>query len=242
MEKNDETQAEQTKPPHTLIELAAKALIKHIYQIHNGIKQRIETFIVQEFILKVDLTDLAIQLCKEYFYMYAKTYVTIPEIRKKQFLDIGIDYGFSIQELLDNEKILISSDLEMISNNLNLSYLKINSLEGLENIANIDKLVYLDLGHNQLSFLGENCFSKVRQLEWLILENNRIGAINPECFNNFHNLKRLNLSKNNISIIDLNNLTTLQTIEMIDLRDNLLDKQSLLEILKGSAIYNKVFM
>lgn len=110
-----------------------------------------------------------------------------------KFLDVGVNYGFSVKELLDHNK------LRPIRNgDLDLSYFEINNLEGIELIENADTITSINL------------------------EGNQIGVVPDKIFSNFSNVSDLNLTDNDIEEIKSCAFEGLTKIESIRLKDNYL--------------------
>ena len=82
-------------------------------------------------------------------------------------------YGFSIQELLHNNCIPQLSRFGY----LDLSHKYINSLEGLQNIPDIQNVQILNLNNNELTSLSPELFAGLGRLEGLYLDDNQL---NPE--------------------------------------------------------------
>ena len=174
-------------------------------QDFQGDKQAFE-----EYIEESNFSDeLKIALAKQYFYRFGVLesigqYVN----RKDQFLNISINYGFSILDLVRNNKLpkvmKYISPLGKEINRLSLKDLKINSLEGLSVLPK--NIHTLDLSSNQISIIKSNAFKNLTNLNTLVLTNNQISTIEPNAFEDLTNLRELYLRENQISA---------QTIEQI---------------------------
>ncbi len=72
----------------------------------------------------------------------------------------------------------------------------------MNNRAFLQKIVKLDLGHNQILAVGKNCFDFAKHLVVLTLKGNKISKIVSHTFNNLPCLTILDLSKNFVTSLD----------------------------------------
>lgn len=140
-------------------------------------------------------------IAKEYFYLYGDvntipfSYNVFDKNRDIQFLNVGIDYGFSIQELVDNGKIPKIIDGIGGTRRLDLSNLKIKSLDGIANIKDIRSIANIDLSHNLIENISNRDFKDICPTI-LYLDHNLISSIGPNCFDNLFDLAILALNDN----------------------------------------------
>ncbi len=93
--------------------------------------------------------------------------------------------------------------------------------------SSLSRLLHLDLSHNMIQMITNNCFLGLKMLQVLSLQGNFIKIIQNRSFGYLLGLLELNLSNNKINtirkdgLIDLNNLTTLDlrgnSIKLIDI-------------------------
>lgn len=177
----------------------AKNLIKLIYTKFNGNKKDIEKYISLKFSYN---PNHAIKLAKEYYYIYGKVFSLnsfsenrlLAKLRQGEFLNIGFHYGFSIQDLIDNNKIYCNYTSHLKA--LDLSNLKIESLIGLDNLELKEQVEYLFLDHNQLTFIPEYSFQRLPNLINLYLNNNNIKNIDLNAFPDATKIPYINLINN----------------------------------------------
>ncbi len=84
------------------------------------------------------------------------------------------------------------------------------------------KLNYLDLSHNHISHLAENCFGDLQSLKILKLEYNSIKLLNRNTFLGLQHLQVLNLSYNEIYTLGAHVFDGLTNIYHIELQGNIL--------------------
>lgn len=197
-----------------LTNLAAKALIIHLSAIFLGDKKKIEEFISDQFLKKSNHQFLAQELAKEYFYLYGDLSKE-DRSKKKEFLDIGIEYSFSFNEIFSRKTFqLISSDI------LDLSSLKLNSIDGLSAYNEADKVKTIWLCNNFISSIKKDDFASFPNLKTLALSNNRLTEVDPHIFEGL-DLEDLSLGRNEISYFDLEELAKVcQKIEWLCLDQN----------------------
>lgn len=153
-------------------------------------------------------------------------------------LDIGVDYGFSIQDLIEHKKLPQSAfdyivHLKRVGNYfdrrvdevivvLDLESLKINSLAGLGNIANYIKNLY-----NFPNELKKFTF----RVEDINLANNQLTTIQHNDFRSdlisLAELKNLNLNNNRIKLVESGAFSGLRNLIALNLENNELEKINL---------------
>lgn len=171
--------------------------------------------------------DPEIIKAKEYFYQFGEinnkciSDLDIEE-RQKQFVDLPIEYGFSIEELITHNK-LPKEDYKDINGKreaiLNLSYLKINSLKGFSKIPHARRITAISLDNNQIDDLNDLDLSKFKRLKKITITNNKIYLIPLGIFEKAILLEEINLNSNHIRAIHdfaFNNLINLQYIYLMD--------------------------
>lgn len=218
------------------IQLIADFLIKKIYDVFNGNKKSIERYIRSKLKDGEYTEQFAIQLAKNYYFIYGRVIDTEKMIfnvcysrdpmkkwgllkRVEQFLDIGVDYGFSIKELILNDKIpKFCCYVDNIC--LDLSYLKIESLEGLDVLSGLGYVEWLFLDHNQIGIIEEYSFIFATRLLNLYLHNNKINNLSNNAFTGLSCLRMLKLSDNEIREIKPNSFNSLFNISSLYLRNN----------------------
>ncbi len=133
----------------------------------------------------------------------------------------GVDdksYGFSIQDYLDYQPDVLAAKRK--GNDLSLSKMRLNSLEGFGRIPNIATLQELYLNNNQLSILPAGIFTGLANLQWLYLYNNQLSALPVGVFNGLANLQQLNLNNNQLSTLPAGVFTGLATLQSLYLQNN----------------------
>ncbi len=139
-----------------------------------------------------------------------------------------LDYGLSIQDYLDNpalkEKIHLTTPYNDIE--LDLSSMKINNLQGLQNIPNIKTVQKLYLNKNKLTIIPTNAFAGLPNLTELVLDKNKLTTIQPNAFAGLTNLKTLWLSNNQLTTIPPNTFAGLPNLRGLILERNQLDEQT----------------
>lgn len=127
-------------------------------------------------------------------------------------LEIGIDYDFTIQELIDLGifKYIRCKTYGIFDNEkyLDLRFLNISSLAGLQNIPNFKDITFIDLSFNKICKINPEELQNCEHLKILRLRNNNLININVEAFENITETV-INLSGNRISRDNINQLEEL---------------------------------
>ena len=138
------------------------------------------------------------------------------------------DLGFSIKDYLTipalQKKIQITTVLGKLT--LNLQLMKINNLQGLQNIPNIKTVQKLYLNKNKLTIIPTNAFAGLPNLTELVLDKNKLTTIQPNAFAGLTNLKTLWLSNNQLTTIPPNTFAGLPNLKRLGLNNNQLTAQS----------------
>ncbi len=167
-----------------------------------------------------DDPTLLTQLGRAYFLKYGQD-LELADDEKKP-VDIG---GFSIRELLDAGRQFL---IRQRSNRLvecDLENLRINSLEGLLDIPEIEKCNILFLANNQITSIQPGVFRGLPELLALNLLNNRISTIQistiqPGMFQGLSDLANLNLNGNQITSIQPGSFQELTNLRSLSLNNN----------------------
>ena len=83
-----------------------------------------------------------------------------------------------------------------------------------------NNLEVLDIGKNQIEYIGDNSFLKGHKLSYLYLDENKIDRIDEEGFNGLINLKYLYLQSNHLKILKSSWLKPLVRLERLQLENN----------------------
>lgn len=128
-------------------------------------------------------------------YYYLKFHNKLPEITSGAVC-------FSIRDYLDYYPEAIAPKPYTIGDHdgliLVIKILHLNSLDGLQEIPNIDKVISLNLNDNLLKKIKATDFEKMNYLLSLYLANNSIEIIHPEAFSNLHLLDTIELGENQL--------------------------------------------
>ncbi len=93
---------------------------------------------------------------------------------------------------------------------------------GLHHIpALLSTTMFLDLDHNQISFIQNNSFLNVPRLEILSLEDNRIMYINSEAFSHLPELRILRLGSNHLSSFPRDLFQNNRYLQVLELSGNM---------------------
>lgn len=149
--------------------------------------------------------EIVAQIARHYYLIYNQA---IP--------GITIPYGVSIRELL------VLNRLPEIPEywEYDLSELRINSLDGLQDIPDIGKVKLLNLSHNELTEVKEGDFVGLGNLDELILSHNRLTKLPAKTFRGLGSLTSLVVSHNWIETMDVKALDGLGSLKRLDLSSN----------------------
>lgn len=219
------------------------------------IKKRLE-----KEISKLKNKEIAKKMAKDCFFKFGALpecfYSPLQNIPNNHqlFLDIGVDYGFSIKEFVRHNK-LCSIDrsetfmlhekefvqAESVYDYCHLKYLellpkgkylilyssKLRTLSGFNSIANLKQIVTLDLRNNQLEHLQEKHLKQLKNLNQLYLDSNRLTEIKSKTFSKLTNLTRLSLTKNLINHIEDGAFDSLVNLRSLSIDNNSLSDWSI---------------
>lgn len=153
------------------------------------------------------------------------------------YLDVGYDYGFSVRELIDANRIAVKGE----TGTLNLSNLRITSLDGMERVASKEFVTNLNLSNNQLTFLPDPAFPGFGRLERLIISHNKIVEIADRAFDGLVSLEYLDLSYNKLtdrafSDLLLSTLTDLWNLNLAGNNISSKKQKQIRGVLKGISV------
>lgn len=92
-----------------------------------------------------------------------------------------------------------------------------------ETLADLIRLVVLDMSHNLLGFINSSTFQSQYSLQMLFLSHNRITEITDNAFASLYNLHTLDLSYNLLKYIDVHTLNGLYVLSFLSLEMNRID-------------------
>ncbi len=203
----------------TLTQLAAIAKVKDLIQkIHSAKspQQAIDAYRTVKtsdfFTLPTDLQQpLLAEIGRQYYILYGEE------------LDTGVPWGVSIQDYLtspalQNKMPLVRTVRE--NKELNLADMKINNLQGLENITNIGIVQRLILKNNQLTTIQPDTFAVLPNLQTLRLENNQLTTIKLDTFAGLPKLRWLDLRKNQLKDIQPKAFADLTNLDRLVISNN----------------------
>lgn len=110
---------------------------------------------------------------------------------------------------------------------LDLSHKNLTSLDGLQNIPNIESIHNLNLSHNNLTQIPDNIFNKLKNVKVLNLSHNKLIKLPNKIFDNLIKLEIINISENQLTSLSENIFLKLKELTSIDLLNNYLDLQVL---------------
>ena len=125
--------------------------------------------------------------------------------------------GLSVRDLPPAEKIVSQTESFTI---LSLADKGLTSLEGLDEMENIENVTYLVLENNQLSTLPAKVFSCCPDLKVLMLGENRLDNISPEAFANLTDLRALYLNDNSLEELPSSLFDSLTNLRDLDMSNN----------------------
>lgn len=180
------------------------AILSNLNKVFNGDKEKIEDYLKENVLKRVPI-DLHIEFTKQYFFLFSSIRPNLrvssdleTEIHKRESgcLNLGFEWGFTVKELIENLKIPKSYVLCLNAHILDLSNLKINSLEGLNRINNLHKIKYLVLNNNQITYINPDAFIGLEHLIDIELNDNHIDSIAIDAFTKLPHLNKLELKNN----------------------------------------------
>lgn len=170
---------------------------------------------------------------------------------KVESINLNEISGVSVTYLNLSHNSISNIENEIFDNSF-LSYMAIidlshNSLESLPDncFEKFPQLKYLDLSHNMIMQFDILTFEGIAQLETLQLSGNKISEVGHN-FARFKNLKKLTLDQNQISSLTDFNFRTLVNLETLNLSFNLIkhiESQSFATLTKLEQLdlsYNKI--
>lgn len=100
---------------------------------------------------------------------------------------------------------------------LNLAYMYLTSLEGIQNVPSIETVTYLNAAHNRLSTESISALCNLSHLRSLNLTHNGLTDI-PQCIMEFKELRTLSVAENMLTTIpeNIGDLTLLQNLDLYD--------------------------
>lgn len=156
--------------------------------------------------------DTAFQIAKLYYLITGNDFLGVDRAK----------IGFSVRDYLDYKPDIIQA--RKTPNDLDLSSLRLQDLDGLQNIAGLNNLQEPSLRNNQLTQLPAGIFQGLNNLQFLSLEDNQLTQLPAGLFQGLNNLRELNLRNNQLAQLPaglfqgLNNLQRLY-LENIQLTD-----------------------
>lgn len=106
---------------------------------------------------------------------------------------------------------------------LNLSYNSLENVVSSETLADLSRLLVLDLNHNRFQSVTDTNFKLMRSLQILYLSYNAIHNISDNSFASLRNLHTLTLLGNKIRYIGMNTLSGLESLNYLSLSNNAID-------------------
>lgn len=105
--------------------------------------------------------------------------------------------------------------LDSVKSNLKELKLSSNGIRYLKDFPSFERLEFLDLSRNKLTWIGDSTFKQLRNLNYLHLNSNNIRNLHPEVFSPLENLLVLNLANNHISTLPhIRSLYKLQSFDV----------------------------
>ncbi len=154
------------------------------------------------------------QLGRTYFLKYDQDL----ELADAEGNPIDID-GFSIRELLDaGRKFHIHREFRNFA--CDLKNRRINSLDGLLDIPEINECQRILLNRNRISSIQPDAFRGLSNLRFLLLNHNQITSIQAGLFQELTHLQKLDLSSNQITSIQPGTFRGLSNLKEISLANN----------------------
>ncbi len=100
----------------------------------------------------------------------------------------------SIQEMLDAGEFPTGPEIR-------LTYHRLTSLAGIENVPNPETIVSLDLSWNKITDVPDKVFDALVNVETLNLSNNPLKELRPDVFNKLVKLKRIDLGSTDLQTL-----------------------------------------
>ncbi len=166
------------------------------------------------------------EFAKQWYLNYGKELELSAWIKKHfpgQTPEQVLDYGLSIQDYLNSPAL--KNEMPKVKTFrgktiLFLRNMKINNLDGFQNIPNIKTVQSLYLYNNQLTTIQQNAFAGLTNLEFLELNNNQLTTIPTKAFAGLASLKLLYFGNNQLSTIQPNAFAGLTKLEALELENN----------------------
>lgn len=208
------TKSNKSIQRHSLYNHAARSHAITLYNQFSNNKKAIE-----KELQKINPVEIRIAIAKQFFFLFGDIEISdlsnerAKEKRSKQFLNIGVDYNFTVQELLDNNKLpdIEKSNItkgEPIFFTLDLRFLKIKSLKGLTEINNYETITDILLDGNKINKIKDNAFKNSKGLILLSLKYNNLCQIDVNAFKKLPNIGELFLVKTYLSDLDKQRICT----------------------------------
>jgi hypothetical protein len=129
----------------------------------------------------------------------------------------GVDessLNYSVQDYLNYKPNIFAQKRDTFAAlaRLNLSHLRLNSLEGIESIVDINQIQILNLSYNHLRQLPNRAFQPTPQVLIIDLSHNQITQLTAEVFLGIPVLYTLDLSNNRLHELDQQTLQILRQI------------------------------
>ncbi len=134
------------------------------------------------------------------------------------------NFGFTIQELVDYKPKDFETRIKDFSASaiLNLSWLKINDLHGIDDIPKIESATELNLDHNRLQELPSDLLESLPNLKTLDVAYNTLQRLPANLSENERTLESLDLSFNKIRELPIDFLKHIHGLQYLYLNNNLI--------------------
>ena len=94
-----------------------------------------------------------------------------------------------------------------------------NSQSSLCPVYYLNYRILLDVGHNYIKYIKQNCFYASKQLKSICLNNNQIINLSKNAFHNLHHLRFLNLSSNLFTVLPSTCFSYLLALQVLNLNN-----------------------